>query len=459
MANVAITSLPFVTTVVPGSDVAPLVSGGITTKATPNDIVNAVLPSPTGIGTVTPAAGNFTQLSANSTVSGSGFTSYFASPPALGGTAPNTIKGTTITGTAFVGGSFSGTTITGTAFVGGSFAGTTISGTTIDGTTITASTQFSGPGTGLTGLAGSLNIGGNAGTVTNGVYTTGSYSDPAWIIALAGSKISGVVANATNASTAAACSGNAATVTNGVYTTGSYADPAWITSLAGSKISGNISGNAANITAYTINQNVGTTNAPTFAGLTVNNTATINLADTVYGVTSTIAASYGTVTIDTVGGAQKINLIAPVNGVYISGLLLTSGNITTQSDFYAPSMTASAAGTAISWNAGGLIHRNTSSLRYKTNVQDAPYGLADALKLRPVTFEDKKMSEDGDHTRFGGFIAEEVDEAGLTEFVVYNADKEPEALQYGNMVSLAIKAIQELNAKVEALEAQLNGTK
>jgi len=37
-------------------------------------------------------------------------------------------------------------------------------------------------------------------------------------------------------------SGNAGTVTNGVYTTGSYADPTWITSLAGSKITGTISG-------------------------------------------------------------------------------------------------------------------------------------------------------------------------------------------------------------------------
>ncbi len=46
-------------------------------------------------------------------------------------------------------------------------------------------------------------------------------------------------------------SGNAATassVINGVYTTGSYADPAWMTSLSGGKISGDISGNAASIT-------------------------------------------------------------------------------------------------------------------------------------------------------------------------------------------------------------------
>jgi hypothetical protein len=37
-------------------------------------------------------------------------------------------------------------------------------------------------------------------------------------------------------------SGNAGTVTNGVVTTGSYADPAWITSLAGSKINGTLDG-------------------------------------------------------------------------------------------------------------------------------------------------------------------------------------------------------------------------
>lgn len=46
-------------------------------------------------------------------------------------------------------------------------------------------------------------------------------------------------------------SGNAGTVTNGVYTTGSYADPSWITSIAGSKVTGNISGNAATATSAT----------------------------------------------------------------------------------------------------------------------------------------------------------------------------------------------------------------
>jgi len=71
-----------------------------------------------------------------------------------------------------------------------------IGGTTplaITGTTITANTQFTGAGTGLTGTATSLSIGGNAATVTNGVYTTGSYADPTWITSLAGSKITGTI--------------------------------------------------------------------------------------------------------------------------------------------------------------------------------------------------------------------------------------------------------------------------
>ena len=45
MTNVAISALTAVTTVVPQTDVLPLVSGGATTRATPNQIVKAALES------------------------------------------------------------------------------------------------------------------------------------------------------------------------------------------------------------------------------------------------------------------------------------------------------------------------------------------------------------------------------------------------------------------------------
>jgi len=99
----------------------------------------------------------------------------------------------------------------------------------------------------------------------------------------------------------------------------------------------------------------------------------------------------------------------------------------------------------------GVLYRSTSSLRYKTEIQDATYGLDDVMNLRSVTYK----SINDDDKVFGGLIAEEVHEAGLTEFVEYNDEGNPDALHYGNMVSLAFKAIQELKADNDALRARI----
>ena len=112
--------------------------------------------------------------------------------------------------------------------------------------------------------------------------------------------------------------------------------------------------------------------------------------------------------------------------------------------------TASAANMHIS-SAGGLLFRSTSSARYKNTITDATHGLTELLTLRPVTY---KGNNDGD-TVFGGLIAEEVHDAGLTEFVQYNEEDQPDALAYGNMVSLCIKAIQEQQATIEALTQRI----
>jgi hypothetical protein len=99
------------------------------------------------------------------------------------------------------------------------------------------------------------------------------------------------------------------------------------------------------------------------------------------------------------------------------------------------------------------LRKSTSSLKYKRDVQDATHGLAEVLALRPVTYK-SKSALDGE-TVYGGLIAEEVDAVGLTEFVVYAPDGSPDALAYGNMVSLCIKAIQELKAELDSVKAEL----
>ena len=104
-------------------------------------------------------------------------------------------------------------------------------------------------------------------------------------------------------------------------------------------------------------------------------------------------------------------------------------------------------------DSGGVIYRSTSSLKYKTEVKDTLHGLTEVLTLRPVTYKGKSDADAG--KIFGGLIAEEVHAAGLTEFVQYAEDGSPDALHYGNMVSLCIKAIQEQQALITQLTARI----
>jgi hypothetical protein len=95
----------------------------------------------------------------------------------------------------------------------------------------------------------------------------------------------------------------------------------------------------------------------------------------------------------------------------------------------------------------GFLGRNTSSLKYKKNVEDYSRGLKDVLKLRPVLYESKNPTEA--NKKFTGFIAEEIDTIGLTEFVQYAEDGTPDALMYPHFVALLAKAIQEQNVLIQ----------
>ena len=109
--------------------------------------------------------------------------------------------------------------------------------------------------------------------------------------------------------------------------------------------------------------------------------------------------------------------------------------------------TAAAANCVLGIVAGELL-RSTSSIRYKTGVTDYSRGLADLNKLRPVFYKGKN---DGDKV-YAGLIAEEVDAVGMTEFVTYDEENRPDALAYPNMVALLVRSLQDVSARLEALE-------
>ena len=101
-------------------------------------------------------------------------------------------------------------------------------------------------------------------------------------------------------------------------------------------------------------------------------------------------------------------------------------------------------------NATGNWTYDTSSARYKDNIEDSSYGLAEVLAMRPVTFTYKAEPERHDV----GFIAEEMVNV-IPEVVAKTTEGEPDAISYDRLTSVLCKAIQELNAKVEALEARI----
>ena len=134
--------------------------------------------------------------------------------------------------------------------------------------------------------------------------------------------------------------------------------------------------------------------------------------------------------------------------------LVSALNINSSGWIYVPEVYSNTTGFAanVYVSGTGLLQRSTSSVRYKENIEPLPYGLNEVQKIKPVTYTSKG---DDSGIRFAGLIAEELDAQGLTEFVDYNDAGEPDAVHYGNLVSLAFKAIQELEAKVASLEAQL----
>ena len=124
------------------------------------------------VGATTANTGSFTTLSASSTVSGTGFTTYLASPPAIGGTAAAAGSFTTLGASGSV--TLSGGTANGVAYLNGSKVLTTGSALTFDGTnfattgTATA-TKLIPTGTSVTGNGLYLPAANALGLSTNGI--------------------------------------------------------------------------------------------------------------------------------------------------------------------------------------------------------------------------------------------------------------------------------------------------
>jgi len=85
-----------------------------------------------------------------------------------------------------------------------------------------------------------------------------------------------------------------------------------------------------------------------------------------------------------------------------------------------------------------------SDARLKKDVRDLPYGLSEVLKLRPVTYKWKDGRDD--RTKLG-VIAQEIQKV-LPEVVTTNRTTGMLAVEYQEIVPVAVKAIQEQQATI-----------
>jgi hypothetical protein len=163
--------------------------------------------------TISGSTGAFTTLSASGVITSTVTT----------GTAPFTVSSTTAVSNLSIGGNAATATTASSvtnALTFNNLGAGDSSGTTFDGSTArTLSYNSIGApsttGTNATGTWG-ISVTGNAGTVTNGVVTTGSYSNPSWITSILGSIVSGAVTSATTATNLAGGTAGAIAYQSGV---------------------------------------------------------------------------------------------------------------------------------------------------------------------------------------------------------------------------------------------------
>jgi trimeric autotransporter adhesin len=148
-----------------------------------------------------------------------------------------------------------------------------------------------------------------------------------------------------------------------------------------------------------------------------------------------ISTAAGTLTI-----TPEVSLeLEPVTGVVRSVVVYNS-------------TTASAANVFVGSN--GNISRSTSSIKYKTEIEDAELSYSEALVYgsRPVWYRSLSESDPSDYS-YWGFIAEEV--AEIDPRMVHWGDDGPESVQYDRYVVHLVGVIQKQQQRLDALEARI----
>ena len=228
-------------------------------------------------------------------------------------------------------------------------------------------TSFSGGSTGLTpstATTGVVTLGGTLGLGYGGTGATTASGARSSLGLAIGTDIPGPTGTGASGTWSISINGNAATATNGVVTTGSYSNPSWITALASSKLSGAVAVGTGG---------TGVTTTPTNGQLLIGNGSGYTLANLTQGTGISISNSAGGITISSTGGSGTVTSVGgtgSVNGITLTGTVTSTGNLTLGGSLSGVSLTSQVSGTLPVAN-GGTGQTSGSFLKYSSSGSSA----------------------------------------------------------------------------------------
>lgn len=112
--------------------------------------------------------------------------------------------------------------------------------------------------------------------------------------------------------------------------------------------------------------------------------------------------------------------------------------------------------TGASIDNSGTVIRTTSSERYKQDIEPLEVSYEDLLSLEPKRFKFKKEASENENARYyAGFIAEEVAQTSLTDFVAYTTDEDgnkiPDGVYYAELSAALLTAIKHQDELINSL--------
>ena len=281
-------------------------------------------------------------------------------------------------------------------------------------------------------------VGALTGTASGNLVSGGALGTPS----------SGTLTNCTFPTLNQNTTGNAATATNVAYSGLTGAVPTWNQNTTGSSAS--CTGNAATASDASLLGGAASSEAST--------ASTIARRDSSGSLSAT-----GFVTSNTVQSGDFLATDATAQ-FYSNTTFTYIGNncarVTNAETVY----TQLVAGRAMYVSVNGTLGNLTSSRRYKENIVEYHDASNKLLNVSAATFDYRigLLPEDEQEERYNqfGLIAEDLHDAGLAHLVYYNAEGQPDAVDYTKIavellgiVKKQQAVLNELTTRVQALEA------